>query len=73
MRNRLESEGDYTYDIGEEEDYGDGYGGYVDIKSSPAQKPKPVLKRESSEETYENDPESELRRQNEDDSTYENE
>ena len=28
MRNRLESEGDYTYDIGEEEgDYGDGYDG----------------------------------------------
>ena len=80
IRNRLESEGDYTYDIGEEGDDGDGYGGYVDIKSSPAQKPKPVLKRESSEETYENDPEPELKRQNikakeqdtEDDYTYEN-
>merc|ERR1712192_164073 len=79
MRNRLESEGDYTYDIGEEEDYGDGYGGYVNVESSLAKKPKPVLERESSEETYENDPKPELKRQNieikeqvEDDYTYEN-
>merc|ERR1712212_558989 len=82
MRNRLESEGDYTYDIGEEDgDYGDGYGGHVDIRSSlAAKKPKPVLKRESTEETYENDPKPELERQNfeieeqvtEDDYTYEN-
>ena len=77
MRNRLESEGDYTYDIGEEEgDYGDGYAGHVDIRSSLASR----LKRESTEETYENDPEPELERQNieikeqvtEDDYTYEN-
>ena len=81
-RNRLESEGDYTYDIGEEEgDYGDGYAGHVDIRSSlAARKPKPVLQRESTEETYENDPEPELEHQNfkikeqvtEDDYTYEN-
>merc|ERR1712192_60024 len=81
MRNRLESEGDYTYDIGEEGDDGDGYGGYVDTRSSlAAKKPKPVLERESLEETYENYPNPELKRQNfevmeqdtEDDYTYEN-
>ena len=74
MRNGLESEGDYIYHIEEEEeDYGDGYGGYQDIR-------KPVLKRVSTEETYENDTKPGLKHQNfattrqdtEEDYTYEN-
>ena len=74
MRNGLESEGDYIYHFEEEEeDYGDGYGGYQDIR-------KPVLKRVSTEETYENDTKPGLKHQNfantrqdtEEDYTYEN-
>ena len=70
-----------TYVIGEEEDYGNGYGGYQDIRSSLAEKPKPVLKRASTEETYENDatkPElkqkhfENKRQDTEDNYTYEN-
>ena len=51
MRIRSESEGEYL----SEEDYGDGYGGYQDIRGGLAKKPKPALGRASTEEAYEND------------------
>ena len=70
-----------TYVIGEEENYSDAYGGYQDIRSSLVEKQKPVLKRASTEETYENDatkPElkqkhfENKRQDTEDNYTYEN-
>ena len=51
MRIRSESEGEYL----SEEDYGDGYGGYQDIRGDLAKKSKPALGRASTEEAYEND------------------